>query len=109
MQRWNVTDRHGRPIYMTQERWRHIIAKHPELEEHLDDVVTTLRAGRRRQSKRDPQTYVYRHACDSLPAPYNYIVVAVAFRWRESPDGITEPNNFVVSAWGQYIPSKRKG
>lgn len=107
MRRWNVKDRRGRPIYMTQERWQYVVVKHPELKGHLDDLLNTLRTGRRRQSKRDPQTYTYRHACDSLPAPYNYIVVAVIFRWRELPDGTAEPNNFVVSAWGKYIPSKK--
>lgn len=106
MRRWSVQDRRGRPIYMTQERWEYIVAKHPELEGHLDNLLNTLRTGRRRQDKRDSQTYTYRRACESLPTPYNYIVVAVAFRWRELPDGTTVPNNFVVSAWGKYIPSK---
>jgi hypothetical protein len=107
MQRWDVEDRDGRPIYMTQERWEHIISKHLELTNHLDDVLNTLRTGKRKQNKRDPQNYTYRQKCDSLPAPYNHIVVAVVFRWQELDDGNTVPNNFVVSAWGKYIPSQR--
>jgi len=31
--RWNVTDRHGNSIYLTDERWEHIIepVNHPEM------------------------------------------------------------------------------
>ncbi|MFQ6102494.1 MAG: hypothetical protein ACE5OS_14875 [Anaerolineae bacterium] len=94
-------------IYMTLERWEYIIAKHPELDGHLDDVLTTLRFGRRKQDRRDPQTYTYRHRCERLRPPYNHIVVAVSFRWQHLLDGTTVPNNFVVSAWGKYVSPKR--
>lgn len=104
MQRWTVQDRRGRSIYMTQERWEYITTKHPELTDHLDDVLDTLRRGSRRQDRRNPQTYTYRRACPGLPVPYNHIVVAVVFRWKHLPDGTTASNNFVVSAWGKYIP-----
>jgi hypothetical protein len=35
--RWIVTDREGNPIYLTEERWQHIIAldNHPEMSEKL--------------------------------------------------------------------------
>jgi hypothetical protein len=38
--RWSVYDRYGNPIYLTQERWQHIVAEnnHPEMigyEEYL--------------------------------------------------------------------------
>ncbi len=102
---WMVQDRKGRPVYLTQERWNHITARHPELDSHLTDVLDTVRLGRRRQGKRDPNTYTYRRACPRLPVPYNLIVVAVVFRWQESPDSETVPNNFVVSAWGKCVPS----
>jgi len=105
MQRWNIRDRDGREIYMTEERWEHITARHEELDDHLDNVLDTLRWGKRRQDKRDPQTYTYYRRCKSLTAPYDHIIVAVAFRFHET-DGTTVPNNFVVSAWGKYIPSK---
>jgi len=106
MRRWVVRDRDGREIYMTEERWGHITVRHEELDGHLDNVLETLRWGKRRQDKRDPQTYTYYRRCKSLTAPYDHIIVAVAFRFHESTDGTTVPNNFVVSAWGKHIPSR---
>ena len=57
MNRWDVVDRAGRAIYMTHERWEHIAEKHIELDSRLDDVLDTIPYGRRKQTKRDPQTY----------------------------------------------------
>ena len=37
--RWILHDRDGNPIYLTEERWHHILAGHPEMgefEDHLD-------------------------------------------------------------------------
>jgi hypothetical protein len=50
MQRWTVTDRQGREIYLTQERWEHILSKHAELHGRLEDVLSTIRAFRYRPS-----------------------------------------------------------
>jgi len=52
MQRWAVRDRDAREIYMTEERWKHITTRHGELDGHLDNVLDTLRWGKRRQDKR---------------------------------------------------------
>lgn len=42
MKRWTVVDRQGREIYLTQERWAHILSKHAELNGRLEDVLTTI-------------------------------------------------------------------
>ncbi len=106
MKRWSVHDRGGREIYLTEERWEHIVSKHCELADHLNDVLDTIRLGRRRQEQRDLRTYKYYRRYDDLPAPFNHILVIVAFRFQKLPDGRTVPNNFVVSAWGKYLPTR---
>jgi hypothetical protein len=49
MRRWLVHDREGREIYLTEERWEHIVSRHGELRHHVDDVLDTIRQGRRQQ------------------------------------------------------------
>jgi hypothetical protein len=100
MQKWFVRDRDGREIYLTEERWEHIVARHPELRNHFDDVLNTVQQGRRRRQPQDPQAYVYRRPCDSLRPPFNGILVSVVFRFAEDADGGMIPNNFIVTAWG---------
>lgn len=100
MQKWFVRDRDGREIYLTEERWEHIVDRHPELRNHLDDVLHTVRQGRRRQQPQDPQAYVYRWPCDTLRPPFNGILVSIICRFTEQADDGMIPNNFIVTAWG---------
>ncbi len=100
MRQWVLYDRDGREIYLTEEQWAHIISGHRELRHHLDDVLNTIRQGRRRQQPTDPNSYVYRLRCDSLRPPYNGIMVVVAFRFESDEQGKLMANNFVVTAWG---------
>ena len=101
MHKWFVHDNDGREIYLTEERWEHIASGHSELRNHLEDVLNTVRRGRRRQQPQDPQTFVYRLRCETLRPPFNGILVVVAFRFEsQENNGNVIPNNFVVSAWG---------
>jgi len=100
MRKWFVCDRDGREIYLTEEQWEHIVSRHPELRNRLDDVLTTVRRGRRRQQPQDPQAYVYRWPCDTLRPPFDGILVVVVFRFEWQEDGGMIPNNFIVTAWG---------
>ena len=101
VKRFEVTDRDGRKIYLTEERWEHILSRHLELAGRREDVLETIRRGRRRQAERDPQTFLYYYRVESLSEPYNLIAVIVAFRYRSLPDSNEQiPNNFVVTAWG---------
>ena len=90
MHRWTVRDRAGREIYLTQERWQHIVSRHRALLGHLDDVLNTLRLGRRRQDALQPFKYFYYRHSDSLPGYYNSIAVVVLSH---------EGNRYVVTAW----------
>ncbi len=101
--KWVIRDRYGHEIYMTEERWGHALRFHSELEDHLDDVLDTLRTGRRRQKPLTPNEYKYFKRCDTLPLNYNCIVVVVAFTERKQPDGTFIANNFVKTAWGTFV------
>ncbi len=56
-QTWEVHDRYGHRIYMTAERWDHVLQQRPWLAEHIADVLETLRQGRRKQDPMDPTKY----------------------------------------------------
>lgn len=101
MRKWFVHDSDGREIYLTEEQWEHIKSRHAELKNHLDDVLNTIRRGKRRQQPQDPQAFVYRLRCDKLHPPFTGILVVVAFRFESQVNnGNTIANNLVVSAWG---------
>ena len=94
-----VQDRDGREIYLTEERWEHIVNSHSELKNHLQEVLDTVRRGRRRQQPHDPQAFIYRLRCDKLRPPFNGILVVVAFHFELKGDnGKMVSNNFIVSA-----------
>ncbi len=99
MRRWTVQDRDGRTIYLTQERWQHIVDRHNELTDHFEDVLDTIRQGRRRQDPIQPRSYHYYRECEFLPRGFIGIEVVVVFKLKTEGDQIV-PNNFVVSAWG---------
>jgi hypothetical protein len=100
MRKWFVRDRDGREIYLTREQWKHIVSRHGELRGHLNDVLNTVRQGRRRQQPHDPQAYVYRLPCNTLRPPFNGILVVVVFRFEQQENAGMIPNNFIVTAWG---------
>ena len=72
-----IRDRYGNEIDLTDERWSHIVEGHPELEEFLDEVLETVRTGRRRQDPLDPQKYRYTRAFNYLPFGATHLVVIV--------------------------------
>ncbi len=102
MHRWTVQDRYGYEIYLTEERWSHILERHDELEGRLDDLLDTLRYGQRKQETLEPQKYRYRRAYEDLFYGFNHIIAVVIFRYDEA----SQSNNFVITAWGAYIHPK---
>ena len=56
---WQVPDKWGNLIELTDERWQHILENHWELREHLDEILETVQTGRRKQSAiAPPQIYL---------------------------------------------------
>jgi hypothetical protein len=99
--RWTVRDRYGNDIYLTHERWKHIVEpiNHPEMlvyEEHLE---TTIRTGKRRQDLLNPQKYRYTRAFDDLAEDNTHIVAIVLFRFSKDASGHPVPNNYIVTAY----------
>lgn len=105
--RWDITDRYGNPIYMTNERWLHAQEKRPWLAEHLDEVLTTLRKGRRQQDPLNSRKYKYYWPCHSLGDDFNHLVVIVLFGERFNDAGQSEQNNYVVNIWAVYLYGNR--
>jgi len=107
MRTWTVQDRYGNTIYLTEERWRHILESRPELEPYLDQFLETLRTGHRQQDPLIPNEYRYYKQFDELLPENNHLVVIVVFRMRPDESGKYVPNNFVVTGWAKDIRSKR--
>ena len=91
-----VRDHYGNQIELTDERWRHIVTYHPELEEFRAEVLETIRRGTRRQDAVELEKYKYLRKFDGLPFGYTHLVAVVKM----------VRNNFVLTAYG--IEKKRK-
>ena len=48
--RWVVSERYGNTIYLTEERWHHMIEpfNHPEMIDNEEELKQTIRLGRRK-------------------------------------------------------------
>ncbi|QTA90626.1 Uncharacterized protein dnm_066870 [Desulfonema magnum] len=107
MKKWTVQDRYGNMIYMTEERWNHILESRPELEPFLDEFLETIRTGRRRQDALIPNEYRYYKQFDELLPDNNHLVTVVIFKTRVDDAGNYVRNNFVVTGWAKSIILKR--
>ncbi|MEH2297409.1 hypothetical protein [Nostoc sp.] len=103
--RWSVYARYNNNIYITEERWEHIIdpENHPEIEECEDKLEETIRSGRRTQDPLNPQKYRYTQAFDDLPFGNTHIVTIVLCRFQEGKLGQPIPNNYVVTAYQKVM------
>ena len=106
-QRWTVQDRYGNTLYLTVERWQHILESRPELKPHFDPLLDTLRTGDRKQDPLIPNKYRYSKRCDALLPENTHLVVLVIFQTQLDAQGRYVPNNFVVTGWATYIWSQR--
>ena len=104
---WQVRDRYGNQIYMTAECWLHALEKRPWLADYLDDVLVTIRLGRRTQDPLNLRKYKYYRPCASLQPEFNHIVVVVLFKESANAIGQATPNNYVVNIWAVYMYGER--
>lgn len=102
---WTVHDRYGNEIYLTWERWMHIVDpdNHPEIESFSMYLAETIRLGQRRQDVFDANSYQYYRAFSELPGSNTHLVVCVRFRWRTLPDGSIQDEKFVTTAYFQFF------
>ena len=89
---WKVKDRWNNEIILTEERWEHIKYWHPDLEDHLDEVLQTVKVGKRRQDIMDPNKYSYIRETKALLPEYNFIVAIVKLAL----------NNFIITAYPKF-------
>jgi hypothetical protein len=103
--RWTVQDRDGNPIYLSEERWLHIVGfeNHPELVDFEEQLQATIRRGRRRQEPLNPRKYRYTLALENLPDDSNHVVAIVLFGFDVDEQGRTTANNFVATAFFKHI------
>jgi len=103
--RWIVQDKFGNTIYLTQERWQHIVetTNHPEMEDYEDELKETVQSGVRRQDPLNPQKYRYTKAFDNLPSHNTHIVAIVLFSLKENDVDVIETNNFIATAYQKEI------
>lgn len=69
MGRWRtMIDRYGHEMYLTEERWNHIIEaiNHPEMEAYEDHLRQVIQTGRRKQDALNPHKYRYSAAFRDL-------------------------------------------
>jgi len=99
MNKWTVQDRYNNTIYLTEERWHHILESRPELEPFFDRFLETIRTGQRRQDALIP--------IDELLPENNHLVVVVIFKTQLDEVGNYAPNNFVITGWATYIVARR--
>lgn len=93
-----ATDRFGNFLYLTDERWEHILELHSEMDGCRYRLLETLRQGSRKQDAADPNKYKYSQFYDDLEEEFNTVIVVVKF--GTSSDGT--PNNFVLTAYQVY-------
>jgi hypothetical protein len=103
--RWVVRDRYGNDIYLTQERWEHIVEpmNHPEMSAYEEHLKEAIQSGRRKQDPLNPQKYRYIKAFDGLTEDNTHIIVIVLFRFSEGPDGEPVPSSYIVTAYQKEI------
>jgi len=107
MKKWTVQDRYGNTIYLTEERWNHILESRPEMEPFLEQFLETVRTGRRRQEALIPNEYRYYKQFDELLPENNHLIAKVVFKTQLDETGNYVPNNFVVTGWPKHIVPKR--
>ncbi len=107
--RWIVQDRYGNLIYLTHERWEHIVEpmNHSEMVGYEGFLKTAIKNGKRRQESLNPRKYRYIYPFDNLPDDVNHVVAIVLFGFDVDEHGQTIPNNFVATAYFKYIRRTR--
>ena len=105
MRRWTVRDRFGNEVYLTQERWDHIVQpfNHPEMLAYESNLKATIQLGQRKQDTLNPEKYRYVRAFTGLAEENTHIVAIVLFRFAEGDAGRPVPNNYIVTAYQKEI------
>lgn len=91
--REEIRDKRGNIIYLTDERWEHILENHSDLDSHRDKVISTIRSGKRTQDPLLPDKFYYNKKFLQFLDEYDEIEVVVISRWQKN-----KSNQFIVTA-----------
>ena len=89
------------------ERWQHAVESRPWLADFHEEVLITLRRGRRKQDALNSRKYKYYWPCDDLLPEFTHLVVIVLFGESMNDKEQLIPNNYVTNAWAVYIYGER--
>lgn len=103
--RWSVYDRYGNEIYITDERWGHIVDadNHPEMASAEEQLKETVRTGPRQQDSLNPRKYRYSKEFADLAEDNTHIVAIVLFGFAEDESGQPIANNYIVTAYQKEV------
>lgn len=87
------------PIRLSQERWNHIVHRHPEMENQKDQLLETLKKPDKIQEG-DFETLLAIRFFDNTPLTSKFLVVV----YKE----IKERDGFVLTAYYTTRPSERR-
>ena len=77
---FEVTDKIGRKIRLTEKQWIHINKKHPTVANHLDKITETIeKPDAITESDKGDGVYLYYKYYKWLKSPYNYILAIVKY------------------------------
>lgn len=94
-----VRSRSGVPIRLSDERWRHILKRHPELQDQKEKVLDTLASPDLIQEG-DVDTLISARHYSDTPVNEKFLVVV----YRE----VGETDGFVLTAYFTNEPSGRR-
>ena len=91
-------DKRGDLIYLTNERWCHIVETHPEMKNFKEELIDTIKKGRRSQDPFDQTKYKYYKRFHNLEKGFNHIIAVVKFKTLKG-----KGNKFVLTAYQVFI------
>ena len=97
-----VRDRLGNEVYLTEDRWEHILDAHEEMIHHEEELRDTIRRGRRQQDPLKPYKYRYSLKHPGLSNDNVSVVAIVLFDYEEVGTA-RWPNNYVVTAFPKHV------
>jgi hypothetical protein len=88
--KFEVTDKTGRRLRMTDFNWHHIAKRHPEMASQKEKIIETLeKPDKITDSSRDDRVKYFYKYYKALPSPYRFVRVIVKY---------LNGNGFVISS-----------
>lgn len=94
-------DKYGNEIYITEERWQHVLERHPEMSDCYQMLLKTIRTGKRKRRKREPSKFTYTRKFKNL-SKGNAIVAIVKFSFKIVTDKEIQ-HNYLLTAYQKFI------